>query len=86
VRCALGRCPDPSAAIIAAQSVRKTERGGLQGYNGAKKGNGRKRHLLVDTLGFVLKATVQGADIMDRDGILLLLEPLRGLFPRSEQV
>jgi len=86
VRCALGRCPEPSAAIIDSQSVKTTDRGGLHGYDGAKKVNGRKRHLLVDTLGFVLKATVHSADIMDRDGVLLLLEPLRGLFPRLEQV
>jgi putative transposase len=40
----------------------------------------------VDTLGVVRKVTVHGADIMDRDGILLLLEPLRGVYPRLEQV
>ena len=85
-RRALGRCPEPSAAIIDSQSVKTTDRGGVHGYDGAKKVNGRKRHLLVDTLGFVLKAVVHGADIMDRDGILLLLEPLRGVFPRLEQV
>jgi putative transposase len=66
--------------------VKTTDRGGVHGYDGAKKVSGRKRHLLVDTLGFVLKAVVHGADIMDRDGILLLLEPLRGVFPRLAQV
>jgi putative transposase len=45
-----------------------------RGYDGAKKVKGRKRHLLVDTQGLVLKARVHGAEIQDRDGIKLLLE------------
>ena len=50
VRVALGRDPTPSAAIIDSQSVRTTEAGGPRGYDGGKKINGRKRHVLVDTL------------------------------------
>jgi transposase len=44
-----------------------------RGYDGGKQIKGRKRHLLVDTEGFVLKVTVHAADIMDRDGVKLLL-------------
>jgi putative transposase len=45
-----------------------TERGGPHGYDGAKKLSGRKRHLLVDTLGLLLKVVVHPADLQDREG------------------
>ena len=48
--------------------------------------NGRKRHLLVDTIGLVLKAVVHAADIQDRDGAKLLLEAVKGRFPRLELI
>lgn len=82
VRCQIGRKAEPSAAIIDSQSVKTTDKGGEHGYDGGKKINGRKRHLLVDTLGLVLKAKVHAADIADREGARLLLAPLRGMFPR----
>ena len=50
-RLRLGRQPRPSAAVIDSQSGKTSERGGPHGYDGAKKLAGRKRHLLVDTLG-----------------------------------
>ena len=54
-----------------------------RGYDGAKKVKGRKRPLLVDTQGLVLIAKVHRANVTDRDGIKLLLEPARtGLFKR----
>jgi transposase len=53
-----GRNPQPSAGILDTQSVKTTSVGGVRGYDGAKKLSGRKRHLLVDTLGMVLKARV----------------------------
>jgi putative transposase len=55
LRVRLGRQPTPSAGVIDSQSVRKTEQGGPHGYDGAKKLSGRKRHILVDTLGLLLK-------------------------------
>ena len=48
-RRAIGRNPPPTAAIIDSQSVKTSEMGGPRGYDGGKKINGRKRHLLVDT-------------------------------------
>jgi putative transposase len=63
---AQGAIPQPSAAILDAQSVKTTSVGGLRGYDGAKKLSERKRHLLVDTLGMVLKARVHSAELQDR--------------------
>ena len=52
-RVRIGRTPDPHAAIIDSQSAKTTESGGPRGFDGNKKVNGRKRHILVDTLGLV---------------------------------
>jgi putative transposase len=53
-----------------------------RGYDGGKKVKGRKRHLLVDTEGLVLKAKVHVANVIDQEGIKPLLEGARRLFPR----
>lgn len=81
LRIRLGRDAQPSAAIIDSQSVKTTEQGGLRGYDGGKKVKGRKRHILVDTQGFILKALVHPANIHDRDGGLILLDGIQYQFP-----
>ena len=76
VRQAAGRNREPSAAIVDSQSVKTTDRGGVHGYDAGKKVNGRKRHILVDTMGLIWLLHVTAASIQDRDGARLLLAVL----------
>ena len=63
----MGKAPDPTAAIIDAQSTRSTAQGGDTGFDAGKKVKGRKRHLVVDTLGLLLAVTITPASVQDRD-------------------
>ena len=73
-RVAAGREPTPSAVCIDSQSVKTTEMGGPErGYDGGKKINGRKRHLLVDTLGLLLAVLITSAGLDDGVAAPLLL-------------
>ena len=63
----VGKAPDPTAAIIDAQSTRSTAQGGNTGFDAGKKVKGRKRHLVVDTLGLLLALSVTAASVQDRD-------------------
>ena len=86
VRTEAGRDPEPSAGVIDSQSAKTTEVGGEHGYDAGKKINGRKRHLLVDTMGLVLMVVVHTANIQDRDGARLLFAKAKGLFPRLQRI
>jgi len=84
VRVQAGREPTPSAACIDSQSVKTTEGGGPErGYDGGKKINGRKRHVLVDTLGLLLVVLITSAALDDGAAAVKLLAQLSAAdFPR----
>jgi putative transposase len=67
----------PSAAILDAQSVEMADQPGERGFDAGKKVKGRKRHLLVDTLGLILVAVVHSAAIQDREGAKLVIQKAR---------
>lgn len=67
-----GRNLKVHGAIVDGQSV-KTSQGGVRGFCGAKKVNGRKRHILTDTCGNVINVYVSAANEKDREGLAALL-------------
>jgi putative transposase len=62
------REPTPSAACVDSQTVKTTEMGGEHGYDGAKQINGRKRHIVVDTLGLLMAVVVTAGNVDDAVG------------------
>ncbi|MFE6937527.1 IS5 family transposase [Streptomyces chartreusis] len=83
-----GRSPEPTAAVIDAQSVKTSANVAetSQGIHAGKKIKGRKRHLTTDTLGLVLAVLVTAASVHDAAGGKLLLEDVATAFPQPEAV
>jgi transposase len=82
-RDAAGRDPMASAGIVDAQSVKGADTVGRdsRGYDAGKKVNGRKRHVVVDTIGLLVVVLVTAASVQDRDGGRLVLDKARIAMP-----
>lgn len=82
LRLAAGREEQPSAAILDSQTVKTTETKGERGFDAGKGVNGRKRHILVDTMGLLLIVVVHIGSIQDRDGGKKVLQKAKQCFSR----
>jgi putative transposase len=87
VRVQVGREPTPSAGSVDSQTVKSTELGGVHGYDGGKKINGRKRHIFVDVMGFVLAVIITAANIDDGVAATMLFKKItQERYPRLEVI
>ena len=79
-----GRTEAPTAAVLDSQSTRGSPQGGDSGYDAGKKVKGRKRHLVVDTLGLLLAVSVTAASVQDRDGVHPVMTQAMTKYPSVE--
>jgi putative transposase len=84
VRRQAGREPEPSAAVLDSQSVKTSEGGEARGVDVYKQTNGRKRHIVVDTLGLLWMVVVHSASVQDAAGGQLVLQRLFERIKRSK--
>jgi transposase len=81
-----GRHDQPTTAVLDSQSVKSDGHGGEVGYDAGKRIKGRKRHLLVDTLGLLLGVTVTPASCPERDGAQMVLDRVADWFTRLRRL
>ena len=81
-----GKKPGPTAGVIDSQTIKTTESGGISGYDAGKKTKGRKRHIVTDTLGFMVGLVVHSAGIQDRDGAPEVLKSIRSSHPNLRHI
>ena len=86
VRAADGRDAQPTAAVLDSQSTKSAEGGEAIGYDAGKRVRGRKRHLLVDSNGLLLRGVVHSASVQDRAGAKLVLAGVHEEFPQLQLV
>jgi putative transposase len=81
-----GKQSEPSAAVMDSQSVKTTGHSEARGYDAGKQVKGRKRHIVVDTLGLLLLVMVTSASIQDRDGGVELCDEVQQQFVRIKKI
>lgn len=86
VRMAEWREPSPSVLIIDSQSVKTGKAGGNRGFDGGKRVKGRKRHMVVDTLGLMVDVAVSPANVHDTRGAVRILGRIAKFIDESPKV
>jgi transposase len=76
---------EPTTSVLDSQSVKTSPQGGPRGYDGAKRLVGRKRHLLVDTLGLLLAVLITPANVQDREAAAPLLQFGKSKYPSLQK-
>jgi len=86
VRRKRGKEESPSLGLIDSQSVKTQSMTTAKGYDGNKKINGRKRHIITDTLGLIMAIVIHNADIQDRQGAKEVIKELQFKYPRLKKI
>ena len=86
VRVKMGKQASPSLGLMDSQSVKTSSMTIEKGYDGNKKVNGRKRHIITDTLGFLMGIVIHDANMNDREGAKLVLKNVQHKYPRLKKI